>query len=278
MVKSYRSVFLLVCVTFLVIVSSPKNTAVADKLIGSCVWGAVNYTSDCNGECKRRGYKGGHCGSFANVNYEFSDQSFQSVVLNLDTGLASIIPGIRNGFASAVDQATGDVYLGGSDGIYKYNYCSNDIEKPALVHRTDIFDMYFDDKLYFVDTGKQNLYAFKDNNKCLVTEVKENLIQHFVIDVNSDLYFVNPSGLFVLEKGSKSPVFVYGNDISIRGATTDAYGTPFFVAHNGIYSIDKESKQLVLVVTVNNGYGLAFDRSNNIVYSEERSVNILTPY
>nr|P81544.1 RecName: Full=Defensin heliomicin [Heliothis virescens]1I2U_A Chain A, DEFENSIN HELIOMICIN [Heliothis virescens] len=39
-----------------------------DKLIGSCVWGAVNYTSDCNGECKRRGYKGGHCGSFANVN------------------------------------------------------------------------------------------------------------------------------------------------------------------------------------------------------------------
>ncbi|KAG6444225.1 hypothetical protein O3G_MSEX003263 [Manduca sexta] len=59
---------LLICVTFLVIVSSPQNGVQADKLIGSCVWGAVDYTSNCNAECVRRGFKGGHCGSFANVN------------------------------------------------------------------------------------------------------------------------------------------------------------------------------------------------------------------
>lgn len=40
----------------------------ADVLVGSCVWGAVNYKSNCNGECKRMGYKGGHCGSAFNVN------------------------------------------------------------------------------------------------------------------------------------------------------------------------------------------------------------------
>lgn len=68
MANNYRSMLLLVCLTFLVIVSSPENGVQADKLIGSCVWGAVNYTSNCNAECKRRGYKGGHCGSFANVN------------------------------------------------------------------------------------------------------------------------------------------------------------------------------------------------------------------
>lgn len=37
-----------------------------DVSIGSCVWGGVNYVSDCNKECKRRRYKGGHCGSFFN--------------------------------------------------------------------------------------------------------------------------------------------------------------------------------------------------------------------
>ncbi|MCY5962467.1 hypothetical protein OV760_29350, partial [Salmonella enterica subsp. enterica serovar 1,4,[5],12:i:-] len=42
--------------------------AEADKLIGSCVWGATNYISNCAKYCKERGYKNGHCGSFANVN------------------------------------------------------------------------------------------------------------------------------------------------------------------------------------------------------------------
>ncbi|XP_048003073.1 defensin ARD1 [Leguminivora glycinivorella] len=61
-----KSVMLaLVCVVMLVVISTPVE---ADKLIGSCVWGGVDYTSNCNGECKRRGFRGGHCGSFANVN------------------------------------------------------------------------------------------------------------------------------------------------------------------------------------------------------------------
>ncbi|XP_044730463.1 defensin-like [Chrysoperla carnea] len=68
MVKNYRSMLLLVCLSFLVIVSSPQNGVQADVLIGSCVWGGNNYVSDCNGECKRRGHRGGHCGSFWNVN------------------------------------------------------------------------------------------------------------------------------------------------------------------------------------------------------------------
>lgn len=68
MMKNYRSMLLLVCLSFLVIVSSPQNGAEADVHIGTCVWGGVDYVSDCMAECKRRGYPGGHCGSFWNVN------------------------------------------------------------------------------------------------------------------------------------------------------------------------------------------------------------------
>lgn len=208
---------------------------------------------------------------------EFSDQTFQSVVLNLDTGFANIVPGMRNGFASAVDQVNGDVYLGGSDGIYKYNYSTNDIDKSALIHRLDIFDMFFKEKLYFVDTAKQNLYVYKDKGKCVVPGARQHLIQHFVIDANRDLYFVNATGLFVLGNGCKSPMLINGTDISIRGATTDAFGTPYFVARDGIYGIDKEMNELVMLFAVDDAYGLAFDANNNIVYSDARTVNRLEP-
>lgn len=46
--------------------SNEHMIAKRDVSIGSCVWGAVNYISNCNGECKRRRYRGGHCGSFMN--------------------------------------------------------------------------------------------------------------------------------------------------------------------------------------------------------------------
>ncbi|XP_055330772.1 defensin-like [Paramacrobiotus metropolitanus] len=49
-------------------VMAPLMRAKRDVLKGSCVWGATDYKSDCLAECKRMGYKGGHCGSFLNVN------------------------------------------------------------------------------------------------------------------------------------------------------------------------------------------------------------------
>ncbi|XP_049874476.1 ommochrome-binding protein-like [Pectinophora gossypiella] len=112
---------------------------------------------------------------------EFSDQSFHSAVLNLETEATSIIPGIRNGFASAVDQNTSSVFLGGSDGIYLYNYTINDVMKPALINGIDIFDMYFHKELYFVDTASQNLFILKDGKKNLIPEAKGCLIHHFAI-------------------------------------------------------------------------------------------------
>ncbi|XP_018901492.2 defensin [Bemisia tabaci] len=70
MVRNIHSVFLLVCVTFLVIISSPENGAEADVYIGSCnaLTTTNNYIPHCEDECRRQGFKGGHCGSFLRVN------------------------------------------------------------------------------------------------------------------------------------------------------------------------------------------------------------------
>lgn len=208
---------------------------------------------------------------------QFSDQSFHSVVLNLDSGFTSIIPGIRNGFASAVDQDTSTVYLGGSEGIFTYSYDTRDVEKPALVKGVDIFDMFFFKHLYFVDTANQNLHIYNNNRSKQVTQVETSLIKYFAINGRDELFFLSAMGLFMQPFKSKSPILLDNYDINFRGATTDVYGTPHFVAQDGIYLIDEQSKQLVRILTLENGYGLAFDKDNNIVYSDERTVTKLIP-
>ena len=58
--------FLVVAMVLTILSSFVILEAQADESIGSCVWGGTNYVSDCNGECIRRGRRGGHCGSFLN--------------------------------------------------------------------------------------------------------------------------------------------------------------------------------------------------------------------
>ncbi|XP_028170206.1 ommochrome-binding protein-like [Ostrinia furnacalis] len=208
---------------------------------------------------------------------DFSEHSFHSVVLDLQSGLATIIPSIRNGFASAVDQTTGAVYLGGSDGIYQYNFHTKDVNKPALISGIDIFDMYFQNNLYFVDTANQNLYIYKDNKPIIIPELKDYQIQHFVVDAQDNVMFVNSTGLFILTKGSKLATLYDDRNITFRGATTDVVGVPHFIAQDGIYTID-ENKELVKILSLENGYGLAFDKDDNIIYSDERTVNKLVSH
>ncbi|XP_045766253.1 ommochrome-binding protein-like [Maniola jurtina] len=211
---------------------------------------------------------------------EFSDQSFHNVILDLNTASVEVVPNIRNGFASAVDQNTGSVYLGGSDGIYKYSYQTHDIEKPALVRGVDIFDMHFKDDLYFVDTTNLDLHVLRNNQQSIVPSVEEYGIHHCAIDGNDNLILANPTGLFLMPKGAKSPIRLSGNDNieNIRGITTDVHGEPYLIAQNGIYSIDHVNKQVEMILPLENGYALAFDKDNNIIFSDERSVVKLIQY
>ncbi|XP_023936719.2 ommochrome-binding protein-like [Bicyclus anynana] len=208
---------------------------------------------------------------------EFSDQSFQNVILDLNTESVNIVPNIRNGFASAVDQNTGSVYLGGSDGIYLYNYQTHDVEKPPIVQGVDVFDMYFKDNLYFVDTTNLDLHVLKNNQKTIVSSVEEYGIHHCVIDGSDNLILVNPAGVYLMAKEAKSPTRFCNNIENIRGITTDIHGQPFLIAQHGIYAIDCKNNQVTMVLPLENGYALAFDKDNNIIFSDGRSVVKLIP-
>lgn len=206
---------------------------------------------------------------------QLSDQSFHSVVLNLETGSTAIVPGIRNGFASAVDQNSGAIYLGGSDGIFSYNYQTGDVDKPALLSGVDIFDMYYKDDLYFVDTANQNLNLCKDGKmKTVFPPDSRYLIHHCALDHSNTFYFVSSSGLYKRKKDSTSATLLDNSGIQYRGVAFDIHGDPYFVAQDGIYVI-KEVLRPQLIYAVDNAFGLAFDKNNNLIYSDERSVMIL---
>ncbi|XP_045451042.1 ommochrome-binding protein-like [Melitaea cinxia] len=203
---------------------------------------------------------------------KFSDQSFQSVVLDLNTEIVNIVPNIRNGFASAVDQNTGTVYLGGSDGIYQYNYQTQDINRPAILKGIDIFDMYFKDYLYFVETTNLDLYELRNNKKYIVSNLEEYGVHHFVIDSDDNIILANPGGLFYMHKNAKTPIRFSDGVQYIRGMTTDTEGNPYVIAKDGIYMIDTDNEQPLKLLTLNDGYGIAFDKDNNILFSDERTV------
>lgn len=204
---------------------------------------------------------------------EVARQSFHSVVLNLDTGAKAIIPGIRNGFASAVDPV-GSVYLGGSEGIFQFNYDTHNVNKPAIISGVDVFDMYFQNGLYFVETATQNLFKWKNNEKSIVDTVEGYGIQYFAVSPNGDILFVNSTGAYLMRYETLYPMTFGGasRGTHFRGVTIDVNGVPYLIAQDGIYTVDMTHRHIVRILPMENGYGLAFDRDNNIVYSDDRSV------
>lgn len=205
---------------------------------------------------------------------EVCDQSFQSAVADLNTGCASVIPNVRNGFASAVDQDTGTVYLAGSDGIFKYNNLINDIEKPALIKNIDVFDMKFNNNfIYFIDTANMNLFVLKNGKKVCVATIEEYGIQHFTF---ADQYVIlsNANGLYyyVKENCDCEPVMISNTVDNIRGLVTDLNGLPHIVAQRGLFFIDLESMDVIQLMCLEDGYALDFDKNNNIIYSDGRTV------
>lgn len=203
---------------------------------------------------------------------EFSDQSFHSVILNLDKGSVAIVPGIRNGFASAVDQTTGNVYLGGSDGVFSYNYYTNNIDKPALIAGIDVFDMFYQKHLYIVDTATQSLKVFKYGKQMIVPNLEGHLIHHFVVDIDGNVYFVDPTGLYVMKNGTDRAILLDDRVLQYRGATLDINGVPHFIAQDGIYKVNGVTEEPERILAIDKGFGLAFDKNNNIVYGDERAV------
>ncbi|XP_072933801.1 ommochrome-binding protein-like [Epargyreus clarus] len=204
------------------------------------------------------------------------DDSFKSAYINLNTKEFGNID-VENGFAQSVDQKTHDVYIGGGDGIYKYDEKSKKSQFFGAKNDS-IWAVYYKDVVYFSDFPQQFLYSIIDGETVRVKDFEDTKVEHFIIDNDDVFFYTNYTGLYSQKKGTKDAVlykeFPQGG---VRGITMDMNGKVYVCQQDGIYSVEKDSVTLKKLVDLDDGFGVAFDNENNIIYSDATNVNRLKP-
>ncbi|XP_072932611.1 ommochrome-binding protein-like [Epargyreus clarus] len=198
----------------------------------------------------------------------YSDIDFQLVTLNLETKEYLNIAGIRGGCATAVDQGNDEVYLGGSDGIYKYNMAT----KLADYYKEkdkNIWSLFYRRNLFYVSYPDQKLYMEVDGKFALVKEFQNFEVDQFFTTNDGEIYYGNNTGLYRYNK-NKLRSEVINDLITIRQITEDNNGTIYTCTNFGVFTIRNGIYKKVL--DMRNVYGLSFDRDNNFILSDDRRV------
>lgn len=206
-----------------------------------------------------------------------TDDVFKSLKINLNTKEYSEIEDVENGFVHTVDQKKHVVYIGTAKGIYKYDYATNKAE-PFDVLESDIWEIFYKNGvLYYSDFPEQFLYNLTYDEKTRVEDLDYMKIIHFVIDDNEVMFYTNATGLYSQPKGSKD-AYLYQqleNGDKVRGLTLDVKGYVYACFEDGIYKINTATGVLEQLLEIDDAFGVAFDASNNIVYSDATSVYYL---
>ncbi|CAK1540916.1 unnamed protein product [Leptosia nina] len=198
----------------------------------------------------------------------YSDLNFLLAYYNIDTKDYSVIAGIPDGCAVAIDQKNDEIFLGGSDGIYKYNM----ITKIADFHKEkgkNIWNLFFKRNLFYINYPDQQLYMEIDDKFAKVKEFEATQIDYFHICNNNDIIYANKTGLYKFENGP-SRAYAINELISVRQITEDIEGNVYVCSNIGIFRYDKE--KLHKILDIRNLHGLAFDRDNSLIVSDEKRI------
>ncbi|XP_045457379.1 ommochrome-binding protein-like [Melitaea cinxia] len=206
-----------------------------------------------------------------------NDDVFKTASVDLNTKAFADLNGINNGFAQAVDQNNNEVYIGGSDGIYKYNKKSNSAEFFGAKD-SNIWTLFVKDKVYYSIFPSQFLYVLVNGESVRYKDLEDTKVDLFIIDKNETIFFTNTTGLYSQQMGTKDTTLYkeFANE-GVRGLTTDINGNPYACLADGIYKIDKSDISLKKVVEIDDAFGLAFDKDSNIVYSDATKLIRLKP-
>lgn len=202
-----------------------------------------------------------------------SEDGFKTASINLNTKEFKDIK-VENGFAQTVDQDNHDIYIGGSDGIYKYNYGDDKAELIGEnVKGLNIWNLYYKDVLYYSVYPSQFLYTYIDGTSTRFKDLEDTKVDNIVIDNEEVIFFTNATGLYSQKKGTKDSVFYQEHPrIGVRGLATDINGKVYVCLQDGIYVTNKETVTLEKVVDLDDAFGVAFDNDNNMIVSDATSL------
>ncbi|XP_073965614.1 ommochrome-binding protein-like [Choristoneura fumiferana] len=164
---------------------------------------------------------------------DIENYTVRSAKINLNTNVFEDIEGVRNGFVQTVDVNSNDVFIGGSDGVYKYDKLTK-IAELYGANGTVIWKLFSKDVVYFSEYPSQFLYKIVDGVVYRLRDLEETKAKNFVIDDYDYLYFTNNSGLFRQKKDTKDAVYYEGTkDMYISGLSISNLGDVHASTDNG---------------------------------------------
>lgn len=202
-----------------------------------------------------------------------ADVDFQMAFINLNTKEHDVVAGIRGGCTVAIDQSNDVIYFGGSDGIYKYNMLTR-LADDYKEKGKNIWSLYFRENLFYISYPDQKLYIDIDGKFVKVREFENFEVDSFHVMPNHDIYFANKSGFYLFDS-SKLLVEPINELIGVRQIVEDNNGLLYVCTNVGI--IMHSGDEFVNVIDIKGIYGLAFDKENSFILSDEKNILRLTP-
>lgn len=200
---------------------------------------------------------------------------FQIVVCQVQRRKCENVKGINGGYAIAYDHGNDDIYFGGHDGIFRYNFLSKSADYFSE-EGVSIWGLFIRKNFYYIAYPSQRLHVYEDDHFLPVPEAANIEIDHFYISKYKDIYFSNRVGLYKIELVTRSPIML-NDEITVRQITEDRFGDViYFCASDGIYIEDKPYHRVKKVAQINNAFGLALDDKDNVIYSDDRGIYKLT--
>ncbi|KAJ8734891.1 hypothetical protein PYW08_014141 [Mythimna loreyi] len=209
---------------------------------------------------------------------EDTQDTFGIAYVKINDTMPTEILGIKNGFAVAVDEHNKTAYFGGSDGIYKDNLVKSH-GLQHIVKELDIWDLQiFNHHLYFIQYPSQRLhkYDIKENVTTIEEHIQEKIYQ-FAIDGDGDTFITTRDGLFEIKKGENHRIPYVGPKV-FRAIEVNHKGVAHFCAKSAVYVAHKENHTLVEIASIKNIFGITFDSSDHIIYSNPHEIVKLLPH
>ncbi|XP_075980744.1 ommochrome-binding protein-like [Anticarsia gemmatalis] len=207
--------------------------------------------------------------------FDFGHGEYVPAILELDTKSINILKGVKDAFAISTDNSTGDVYFGGSHGIYKYNAKQKSLQR-LNVSNLDIWWLFVKKHIYFIKFPSLNAYYYEDKVIKPLPELRDSIVHQFVIDKDENIFYINGTGLFGIKHGYHTSILLKDQPRFV-GMMTDNNGHVHVCSEDGIYVVTKLIQKVKKVFHLQGILGFTFDQSNNIIYSNSQEIVRLVP-
>ncbi|CAH0605490.1 unnamed protein product [Chrysodeixis includens] len=198
------------------------------------------------------------------------DEMFKIAYLSLKTREYNVVSGIHGGFATAIDSNKNKIYMGGEDGIYKFDYKTKTATNLGLLSNVNIWQMFFKNGLYFTTYPEETAFVYKKNKVDIVRELVDIKAMLVAVNKAGHIVYANSSGLFMYNESTQTTNLL--DTAVVNGITADIDGNLFFSTPTGVYFIDENTKQVDELFRMENIYGVAVEGNGDFIYATEDSL------